>query len=80
MEPHLLTEPEQIDGLMAPNVHLMEPKNCKFPCAEVFEVPDSFNGPIRGTFWFICPFERDFHGPFKSRINAELVLSNHLMG
>jgi hypothetical protein len=43
---------------------------------EVFEVPDSFNGPRRGTFYFRDPTTPGFpiYGPFKNAERARLYM------
>jgi hypothetical protein len=47
-----------------------------FPIGKVFEVPDTFNGPKRGTFYFRDPTTpgNPLYGPFKNAERAGLYL------
>lgn len=41
-----------------------------FPIGAPFEVPDTFNGPHRGTWWYRGR-KGELHGPFWTRSTAE---------
>jgi hypothetical protein len=57
------------------NIRMMRP-TLHFPVGQVFEVPDSFNGPKRGTFYFRDPTTPGFpaYGPFKTAERARLYM------
>ena len=46
-----------------------------FPIGQVFEVPDQYNGNMRGTWYFRSHFSGTLHGPFMNRDAAQFHLN-----
>jgi hypothetical protein len=57
---------------MSDNLLKISPELC-FPKETVFEVPDEFNGPQRGTFYFRTT-GGTLHGPFHNEAQANFHL------